>query len=678
MSFNPRTIALLVLCGTIPLLLAAAVFGYFYIAEKKEALDGDLRQHATALSVGIARELGSQKALLALATDSPRFDPPIKRRAFEELAQRFRTRLPAWEMIHLADTDGKILLSVPRATENSPSSPRDVLSFQQAVASTKPIVGSVFRTTRDMVTFPVRMLIQRKNLSYVLSILVRPDLVGNLLFQEHLPPSWSAWVIDGNGNLVAATKAAPSSIGLPGSAFFSSSQSFPGGMSEGALGDSEPVRVVALPIEGTDWSLYLGMPVEMHQQAGLGWFRFLVLAVSLVVVLSVATALLLHRELLARRRQAESLAAMQRMDALGKLTGGVAHDFNNLLMVFQGAMEGLKRRRHDDVKFDVTMNMLAEGIGRGKAITQRLLSFSSRSNQNAQTIFLPECAEALEQLVKQAVTDRVVVHFDVAEDLWPVTVDQQGLEVALINLATNAKEAMPQGGKLVVLVRNCDAGSDGSCVLLTVTDDGIGIASDHLERVFEPFFTTKGVKSNGLGLSQVYGFAQRNRGRVQVNSIEGQGASFTIYLPKAVSAVARTVQPSDAQGVLPSRILVVDDTPASLDACRLALEIEGVQVLTATDGAEALKAIKSDPSIRYVLSDIMMPNMDGLELSERLCANHPDVAVVLMTGYSDALEAGFRTDRAVLGKPFEAKELAVAFSKGSKTSGNVVALRPNA
>ncbi|MCF6370349.1 cache domain-containing protein [Rhizobium halophilum] len=322
MSVNFRTIALLVLFGIIPLLLAAAIVGQFYIQEKQAALDEELHETAGSLAIAVARELDNQKSLLSLITDSPRFDPPIRRAGFEELAQRFRKRIPQWEMIHLAGTDGKIRLRSPTATADAAPSPKDMRSFEQALATDEPIVGNVLRTSQDMVTFAIRQLVERQKASYVLSILIRPDVVADLLFKNGLPPSWNAWVIDGNGNLVAATSAPPSLIGTPASAFFTANGPTGNAVAEGMLRSGERVRVAGFPVAGSEWSLQVAMPLQLHQEVTRDWYRLLIPIVILIGLLCALAIALLQRELTARRRQADTLAAMQRMDALGKLTGG--------------------------------------------------------------------------------------------------------------------------------------------------------------------------------------------------------------------------------------------------------------------------------------------------------------------------------------------------------------------
>jgi signal transduction histidine kinase/ActR/RegA family two-component response regulator len=660
--------------------------GHFYLAEKKAALHSQLKQQASAASLSVGRELESQKALLSLISDSPRLDPPVRRRAFDELTKRFLARNPVWEMIHIADAEAKIRMSMPN---NAPDGPlaviRNMKSFEEVLASRRAVVGSVFRTTHDMAAFPVRTLIERNGASYVLSVLVRPEAITEILFQDAMPAAWHAWVVDGEGRLVAATQASPAAISRPVETFFKPGTQSEDGISEGTLSNGEVLHVAGQNIGGSDWAVRVAIPAELYENVGRDGYWLLVGAVLLIITLVGLAVVLIHHELAARRKQEAAIATMQKMDALGKLTGGVAHDFNNLLMVFQGAMEGMKRRRFDDAKFPFLLDLMADGISRGKAMTQRLLSFSRRANQETETLSLKREAPALEQLVRQAVTDQIIVDVSIHPDIWSIDVDRQGFEVALINLATNARDAMPEGGRLFVEARNIERPVEegqrllGPHVALVVRDQGTGIQTADLDRVFEPFFTTKGGRSNGLGLSQVYGFAQRNNGTVRVDSVPGEGASFTLYLPKSRNEVAEeeAAENSSAQHPMPRRVLVVDDTPASLEACTLALEVEGVQVITATDGLNALGVIAKDPTIAYVLSDVMMPHMSGLELADRLRQNHRRISVVLMTGYSDALEAGHRTDRPVVSKPFDAKEVALAFKRedDARVSEKVVVLR---
>ncbi|QRM47236.1 ATP-binding protein [Rhizobium sp. BG4] len=681
-----RWLALLILAGTIPVLIAAAIMAHFYISEKKVSFDDELKESAKSLSVAIARELESQKALLSIISDTPRLDPPIQPGNFEELARRFRMRLPLWEMLHVADLQGNIVLSEPASNLDPPrTTVRDIDSLQLAFKSGAPVVGNVFRTSKEMAAFPIRILVKRKKAVFVLSALVRADAIGAVVYQNIDPALSSVWVTDEKGGLVAATRASPSAVGDPAKDFAALKTTANGEATDQSLADGEEVRIAALPISGTGWKVHVAIPIAVYQRVVREGYELVAAAVAAITALCIAAGILLQRELEARRRQEASMAIMQRMDALGKLTGGVAHDFNNLLMVFQAGINGLQRRRLDETKFATTIDLMADGVARGKAITERLLSFTRRSTQQAETLYIQHRVSELEELVRQAVNDRIIVEIDLDPDLWPITVDRQGLEVAIVNIATNAKEAMPDGGKLVIRGRNIPQPSGMArsmregAVSLSLIDNGQGIPADRIDRVFEPFYTTKGPKSNGLGLSQVYGFAQRTGADVRVNSVEGHGAEVMLVFPRAKALADVSLEISHRPS-LPRRVLVVDDTAASLDACKLALEVEGVQVVTATGGAEALVILRQNPNLKHVLSDVMMPQMSGLQLADHLKADHPDVSIVLMTGYSDALEGGLQTETPVVRKPFAVEELGPAFAAADKlneSAKKIIPLHPS-
>ncbi|MBB3660136.1 signal transduction histidine kinase/CheY-like chemotaxis protein [Rhizobium sp. BK650] len=649
---------------------------WFFVAEQRQSLDNELRNMATAIAATVQRELDTQIQLLSVIADSPRFDLPISRASFAETARRLRERIPRWEQIRVSDEDGNVVLAFP-PKEAAASRDVDLESHERVLRSGNSVIGNVVVGARGQTAFAIRVPIRRENnLRAVLSAVNRPAMVTDLIHTTGLPETWSAWIVDGEGRLVVTTAATD----LSGKGDKEFARVLGDGTASLATGGD--LRIAEAPLAETPWRVIVGIPVGQYDRLAQKAWMLVIAGSAVTVVLSGAAAFLLQREVSVRNRERESIANWQRMDALGKLTGQAAHDFNNLLMVFQSGIEGVKRRRGDEQRVTQLLNHMSDGVSRGKAITQRLLSFSRRSNRGAVHVELDVKLLDLRPLLRQALNDAVVLDIEIPDDLWPVHVDDSGLEIALINLLTNAREAMENGGRVTISARNVPEGADedrslrGAFVAITVTDSGQGVDTSNLLRIFEPFFSTKGDGRPGLGLTQVHTFAQAAGGAVKVTSLIGHGSAFTLLLPKSnAPQIPRASDRLTSQ--LPKTILIVDDTAASLDSVRLSLEGLIATIYTASGGKDALAILEQRSDIEAVLSDIMMPEMSGIDLAEELGKQYPQIRVVLMTGYSDKLEAGLKIARPVLVKPFKIEDLAAALAaEQSKAtfSDNVVRL----
>jgi PAS domain S-box-containing protein len=358
------------------------------------------------------------------------------------------------------------------------------------------------------------------------------------------------------------------------------------------------------------------------------------------------------------------LAEAQKLDALGQLTGGVAHDFNNLLMIISGSLHFLKKNAGSDPKMQRAITAIETATRRGAALTSQLLTFARRQSVNPQPIDVAEKVTAIREVLDTGVGSAVQIAFDLQSDTWPVTVDISELETALVNLAINARDAMPSGGTVTIATRNLAADEpDGrDHVAISVSDVGLGIAPDVLDKVFDPFFTTKPVgKGTGLGLSQVHGFAHQAGGTVRVESELGKGTTVTILLPRQ-EAVATDEKNAIAEVGGSGTVLLVEDNPDVANVSSSLLEQLGYTVLRVPDAEAALREIEFD-GIDLVFSDIVMPGkIDGLSLARRLREMHPDLPILLATGYSDAA-AGVRGDFPILRKPYEIHQLSQAIAK---------------
>jgi PAS domain S-box-containing protein len=360
----------------------------------------------------------------------------------------------------------------------------------------------------------------------------------------------------------------------------------------------------------------------------------------------------------------KQLAESRKFDALGQLTGGIAHDFNNLLMIISGSLHILKRGG-DAAKLQRAMAAIDTATRRGAALTNQLLTFARRQSVNPQAIDLAERIEAIQEVLHAGLGSAVRLALDIAPDVWPARADVSEFETALLNLAINARDAMPDGGTVTIGARNSsggESGLSGDFVAIAVADTGLGIPSDVMDKIFEPFFTTKPFgKGTGLGLSQVHGFAHQAGGTVKVASELGNGTTFTIFLPREAAPLAREVaEPPAFHGS--GTVLLVEDNPDVAIVSTGLLEQLGYRVRRVADAGEALREIEAN-GIDFVFSDIVMPGkMDGLSLAHHLRRLRPGLPVLLATGYSDAA-ADVRGDFPILRKPYELHELSEAIAR---------------
>ena len=372
----------------------------------------------------------------------------------------------------------------------------------------------------------------------------------------------------------------------------------------------------------------------------------------------------------ARRLIQEQLHQSQKMESVGQLTGGIAHDFNNLLTVVSGNLELIEDAADNDRvrQFAAAARCAA---GRGAKLTAQLLAFSRRQKLNPKLINANKLISEFQGLIRQAVGGSCKVELRTDERLWFCHVDPPLLETALLNLALNARDAMPDGGVLEIETRNVvldegvmDGCSPGSYVRLSVTDTGCGIPPEVRDRVFEPFFTTKEVgKGTGLGLSMVYGFVRQTGGYVDVESAPGMGTTVALYLPKAKQrpdAEAEAVQTQTIPGGS-ERVLVVEDNEDVLEVTSAMLTTFGYRVLCARNGAEALQMLKSGQEFELLFSDVVMPNgMSGVELARETRRLNRSIKILLTSGYAgDVLERHRSVDEfPIIDKPFQLADLA--------------------
>jgi CheY-like chemotaxis protein len=372
--------------------------------------------------------------------------------------------------------------------------------------------------------------------------------------------------------------------------------------------------------------------------------------------------------------QAEAqLAQAQKLEVLGRLSGGIAHDFNNMLAVIMSGISIVKDRiDKSDREADRAIEQALEGVRRSAELVRSLQTISRKHPLFPESTDVNRLLDRMSAVLARTLGEGIEVRYLGGCGLWPAFVDPHQLETAILNLALNARDAMPNGGILTIEVGNSSSpvagigGTSGDRVLISVSDTGIGMSPEMTARAIEPFFTTKEPgKGTGLGLSQVHGFVQQSGGHMEIESTKGRGTTIKLYLPRAKSRPATIRPAADVEhGSLPrarkgETVLVVEDREEVRQANVAAFEQLGYEVVEAPSGVEALEMLKQAPFIALLFSDVMMPGMDGYELARQAQASHPRLKVILTTGLDGVSAAQPRTNGwPILPKPFTLDELA--------------------
>jgi len=382
-----------------------------------------------------------------------------------------------------------------------------------------------------------------------------------------------------------------------------------------------------------------------------------------------------HQSRQALEKTREALFQAQKMQAIGQLSGGIAHDFNNLLTVILGNLEIVQKRMGADPKISRLLENATQGALRGVSLTQRMLAFARRQELKTESVDIAQLVQGITGLLRSSLGPGIRIETLFPDDLQPVLADNNQLELALLNLATNARDAMPDGGTVtitaqpqVVLELGDSQLPAGRYVCLSLTDTGEGMDAQTLASARDPFFTTKGLgKGTGLGLSMVHGFIEQLGGRFMLKSAKGQGTTAELWIPVALEGVASKPQFSSAAPVSVPRlsVLVVDDDSLVLTSTSLLLEDLGHRVLGATSGEQALRLFDQGEVIDLMITDMAMPKMSGAQLAHAVRMLKPDLPIILATGYAERLE-GFAAELPRLPKPFTQMGLVAIIAQSMK------------
>ena len=398
-------------------------------------------------------------------------------------------------------------------------------------------------------------------------------------------------------------------------------------------------------------------------------------ALVAIVLLALKRTRRFYEEATRRQVAENALKQSQRLEALGQLTGGVAHDFNNLLMVVGGSAQRLKRRHRDPADLR-SLDMIESAVRKGSSLTRQLLSFARRQSLSPKVIDLVDCIEKFREILRQSIPGDIAIELKAPQQKVPVKIDPDEFEIALLNLTLNARDAMPDGGRITISVEtvkldenSTPGGLTGEFAVVAYSDTGSGIAEDIRDRIFEPFFTTKKVdRGTGLGLSQVYGFVQQSQGAITVTSRPGAGTTFELLLPACDEALQADSKAADDTPPLAksATVLLVEDHPDVSAVGSDYVQQCGFKVVCAASAEVAVDILNQRNDIDLVFSDIVMPGMSGLELGRLIREHHPETPVVLASGYSDraalAVEEGF----ILLQKPYSLEALRTSLAEAMR------------
>jgi len=667
-----RGLILLALAAFLPLIALAAGLAILAFVQQRTAMRDNAVEHAVHLLDHIERELRGHVDLLNALAQSPTLDgdaPDL--RAFHEVASRFKMSNPDWDrVILLRDRRQVVNTFVPFGTELP--AVHETESYDRVLATKAPAISNLsgqgrFSPTTLQVGVRVPVLGPNGEVRFILTALVTTERLAKLTASSGLPAGWRPFLIDANDRVVAAP-ASPDTVGSrAGERAVAARAGGTGGVYDGYTNTGSPVVTAFTKSERTGWSAHVSIPLAIFNAPRDRVLFLLSTAGAVALGLTALFVGLLRREIVAHRQDALLRERGTRMEALGRMTGGVAHDFNNLLMVILGSVEMLQRRVQAPgvERYATAIRKAAE---RGSQLTRELLAFSRGDAKRAEVLDLGERVRTATAMLRQSLHASIRIEVSIPPGSHPVRVDPIQLDLAILNIAVNARDAMADGGQLTISIRRgvIPDRSGQAAVVLAITDTGGGVPPEALPHVFEPFFTTKEVgKGTGLGLSQVYGFAKAAGGIADIASKVGQGTTVTIYLPEAEGVVVtpEVTSPVMAETHGRGRILLVDDDDPVRSVTADYLAHAGYEVYSVPSAAAALAALERGGA-DVLVSDVVMPGeLDGIALAREARLRWPNLPILLVSGYTASTDAAAALGLDVLGKPFEMSELDTAIRK---------------
>jgi signal transduction histidine kinase len=676
MKFFRRSLIALGVAATLPTIVFAAV-GVFYLLriERERVETATLARTETIMALvdaRLQRDLAVLRVLSSLA--SPDDDPSWS--GFQERAARVLNSNPAWVSLAAIDaSSGREVLRLPRQSPDAPH-----LGGSHATALTNVTrsgiaqVGAVERASEPLIWIYAPVW-RDGSVDYVLAAGIRTEVFQRILL-SHAPRKSTAAIVDRSGNFVARTLSYEERVGTPATKYVRAA------IKEGVRGFYRGETYEGLQnytaFHSSDlshWSTHIAVASSLIDAPTAWSFAVAALAGLGAVLLAVVLVALVLRDMAERRNADEALRQSQKMEAIGQLTGGIAHDFNNLLTAIIGNLDMIQNRAAGNERLQRLASNALEAARRGAKLAAQLLAFSRTQRMTVRRIDLQQLLTGMSGLLAQSVGPSVRVEIDIDPDARLVVSDVNQLELALLNLAVNARDAMSGAGTLRITAHRIEAPprqlAPGQYVDICVSDTGAGMSDEVRTRAIEPFFTTKPLgQGTGLGLSQVYGVVHESGGALMIDSEPGTGTTVHLMLRRATQADPLT---RPAPSALPSvaasgqehekSVLVVDDDRLVRRFMSESLRGLGYRVMDTHDGASALELLNAH-TFDLLVVDFAMPGMNGAEVARHARAKDPNLRILVVSGYADsaALEAAVGST-AQLRKPFDLAELSAAVSE---------------
>jgi signal transduction histidine kinase len=662
------SLIILLLAVLLPILIFATVQAVNAARQEREAFELSTQARVRQVIEELDRQLyGEIKVLQILSFSDLLHSDDLAR--FYDLAQRVVATEPNITHILLADpATGR----QPFSTIRPMGTPLPVLTaravLEEAARTRRPVIsgliaqGAVIRKPLVAVCVPV---VRDDAVPYVLAAVFDVNSLKRILLADNIPTSWTGLLVDRNGRIIVSTTGSDDLIGTAAPEVVR--EAIASGELEGIYSGAFIGTVEAITPYYTSrlsgWSIHYAVPRDEIDKPMLRSRMITAGTGGLSVLAALLLAGLVARDIAHRRRVEQSMEEAQRMEIVGRMTGGMAHDFNNLLTVILGNLEIAAKRVRADERTSRALQIALGAVERGGHLIQQLLAFARRQPLQPRPVAINALIRKMMPLIRQAIGSSIEQDYRLAAAPDWSLVDPAQLESALLNLAINARDAMPIGGRLTVRTRALETVRHDQEIEITVTDTGTGMSPDVVDKAFQPFFTTKEIgKGTGLGLSQVYGFMQQSGGTVAIESKLGAGTTVTLGLPCAAPAVVAESEAAAVHGVIGAArsVLLVDDEADVRATIAATLREHDYRVVEANDGSAAIDCLIGGAAIDLMICDIAMPGgLNGIDVAREAKRLRPGIKVLLISGDPSAVleTAPGAPEFARLSKPFRQSDL---------------------